>query len=115
MGSGGCQPHHVQQRPSADGDDVGVAVHVEPLHQRLDLGDVEEGILGPLPPLDYDRGRQELLSLKINKAVVDPADTEMLEDLIVAAINGARQQSDELAKTEMSRLTAGMPLPPGLF
>ena len=60
-------------------------------------------------------GRQELLSLKINKAVVDPADTEMLEDLIVAAINGARQQSDELAKTEMSRLTAGMPLPPGLF
>ena len=60
-------------------------------------------------------GRQELLSLKINKAVVDPADTEMLEDLIVAAINGARQQSDDLAKTEMSRLTAGMPLPPGLF
>lgn len=60
-------------------------------------------------------GKQELLSLKINKEVVDPNDTEMLEDLIVAAVNGARQRAEDLAKTEMSRVTAGMPLPPGLF
>ena len=60
-------------------------------------------------------GKQELLSIKINKEVVDPNDTEMLEDLIVAAVNGARQRAEDLAKTEMSRVTAGMPLPPGLF
>ncbi len=60
-------------------------------------------------------GKQELLALKIDKQVVDPADTEMLEDLIVAAVNGARQRAEELAKTEMGRLTSGLPLPPGLF
>ena len=60
-------------------------------------------------------GKQELLGIKINKEVVDPNDTEMLEDLIVAAVNGARQRAEDLAKTEMSRVTAGMPLPPGLF
>lgn len=60
-------------------------------------------------------GRQELLALTIDKQVVDPADTEMLEDLIVAAVNGARQKAEELARTEMSKLTAGLPMPPGLF
>lgn len=60
-------------------------------------------------------GRQELLGLRIDKQVVDPNDTEMLEDLIVAAVNGARQKADEMARTEMSKLTSGLPMPPGLF
>ncbi len=60
-------------------------------------------------------GRQELIALKIDKQVVDPADTEMLEDLIVAAVNGARQKADELARAEMAKITAGLPLPPGMF
>ena len=60
-------------------------------------------------------GRQELLALKIEKQVVDPADTEMLEDLVVAAVNGARQRAEELAQSEMSKLTAGLPIPPGMF
>ena len=60
-------------------------------------------------------GRQELIALKIDKQVVDPADTEMLEDLIVAAVNGARQKADELARNEMAKITAGLPLPPGMF
>ena len=43
-------------------------------------------------------GKREILSLKINPAAVDPDDIEMLEDLVVAAINDANAQIDELAE-----------------
>jgi hypothetical protein len=59
-------------------------------------------------------GRQELLSLKIDPKVVDPSDVEMLEDLILAALNEARRKAEEMMKEEMSRLTGGLPIP-GLF
>ncbi len=60
-------------------------------------------------------GRQEVLSIRIDKSVVDPQDVEMLQDLVSAAVNEAIRKSQELVKEEMSRLTAGMGLPPGLF
>jgi DNA-binding YbaB/EbfC family protein len=60
-------------------------------------------------------GRQEILSIKIDPQVVDPDDVEMLEDLIVAAVNDARRRAEELVKEEMGKLTGGLPLPPGLF
>ncbi len=60
-------------------------------------------------------GRQEVLSIKIDPSVVDPKDIEMLQDLILAAINEALRKSQELMKEEMARLTAGMGLPPGLM
>ena len=59
-------------------------------------------------------GRQEIVSLKIDPEVVDPQDVEMLEDLVVAAINEARAKVEELVKSEMSEITGGMPFP-GLF
>ena len=59
-------------------------------------------------------GQQEVLALKIDPEVVKEGDQEMLEDLVVAAINEARRLSLDLAKEEMSKLTGGMPLP-GLF
>ncbi len=60
-------------------------------------------------------GRQEVLSIKIDKSVVDPGDVEMLQDLVTAAVNEALRKSQELMKNEMGRLTAGMGLPPGMF
>ncbi len=60
-------------------------------------------------------GRQEVLSIKIDKSVVDPADVDMLQDLVTAAVNEALRKSQELMKGEMGRLTAGMGLPPGMF
>jgi len=59
-------------------------------------------------------GRQELLSVKIDPEVVDPTDVEMLEDLVLAAINEAKAKVEELVKSEMSAITGGMPFP-GLF
>lgn len=60
-------------------------------------------------------GRQEILSIKIDPSVVDPNDIEMLQDLITAAVNEALRKSQELMKDEMSKLTSGMGLPPGLI
>ena len=59
-------------------------------------------------------GQQEVLAVKIDPEVFNDGDQEMLEDLVVAAINEARRLSMELAKEEMSKLTGGMPIP-GLF
>lgn len=61
-------------------------------------------------------GRQELLSVKIDPEVVDPKDVEMLEDLVVAAVNQATKKSQELYEQEMAKLTGGLNIPglPGL-
>ena len=60
-------------------------------------------------------GRQEVLSIKIDKSVVDPNDLDMLQDLVTAAVNEALRKSQDLMKEEMGRLTSGMGLPPGMF
>jgi DNA-binding YbaB/EbfC family protein len=58
-------------------------------------------------------GRQELVSLRIDKEVVGD-DVEMLQDLIFAAVNEALNRSREMMAQEMSKLTGGMQIP-GLF
>ena len=59
-------------------------------------------------------GRQELVSLRIEPEVAVPDDVEMLQDLILAAINEALNRSREMMAAEMSKLTGGMQIP-GLF
>ena len=60
-------------------------------------------------------GVGDILAIKIAKEVVDPDDVEMLEDLVLSGVKQAIQQGQELAKTEMGRLTAGLGLPPGML
>jgi DNA-binding YbaB/EbfC family protein len=59
-------------------------------------------------------GQQEVLGLEIDPEVFEEGDKEMLEDLIVAALNEAKQKAADLAKEQMSGLTGGMNIP-GLF
>lgn len=59
-------------------------------------------------------GRQEILSVKIDPEVVNPAEVEMLQDLVLAAVNEARRRSQELMAEEMKGLTGGIPIP-GIF
>jgi DNA-binding YbaB/EbfC family protein len=59
-------------------------------------------------------GKGEARRLTIDPSLVVPDDVEMLEDLIVAAYNDARTKSDAMMQSEMSKLTAGLPLPPGM-
>ena len=56
-------------------------------------------------------GQQELVSIKISPDVVDPDDAEILEDLIVAAANEARNEAQELMNQEMGKLTGGLKIP----
>ena len=59
-------------------------------------------------------GKHELLGLEINPEAVDPDDVEMLQDMILAAVNEAMRAADAEAANNMSRLTGGMNLG-GLF
>ncbi len=56
-------------------------------------------------------GRQQILSIQIEKEVVDPDDIEMLQDLILAAVNDALAKSNEMVSAEMSKLTGGLKIP----
>lgn len=64
-------------------------------------------------------GRQEVLSVKVDRQVVDPEDIEMLQDLIVAAVNDGLRKSQEMAAQEMAKIAGGLNIPglkiPGLF
>ena len=59
-------------------------------------------------------GRFELVSLKIDKSRIDVNDTEMLEDLVVAAVRAAQAKIAAEMQTEMHRLAGGLGLPPGM-
>jgi DNA-binding YbaB/EbfC family protein len=56
-------------------------------------------------------GSGEVVSIKIEKDVVNPDDVEMLQDLILAAVNEAIRRAQEMVNTEMSRLTGGLQIP----
>ena len=59
-------------------------------------------------------GKRELLSIPIKPEAVDPEDVEMLEDLVMAAVNEALRTAAETVEREMGKLTGGMNMP-GLF
>lgn len=56
-------------------------------------------------------GKQQILSVQIEKEVVDPEDVDMLQDLILAAVNDALVKSQEMISAEMSKLTGGFNIP----
>ncbi len=56
-------------------------------------------------------GRKDLVSIKINPEAVDLDDIEMLEDMIVSAVNEGIRQADEMSEKEMAKITGGMKLP----
>jgi len=56
-------------------------------------------------------GKQELVSVTIDPSAVDPADVELLQDLVVVAVNDALRASRELAESKMAAVTGGLRLP----
>ncbi len=59
-------------------------------------------------------GKKEIQAIELSQDVVDPDDIEMLQDLIISAINESIRQIEELSSNEMGKLTGGMGLP-GMF
>ena len=58
-------------------------------------------------------GKGALKRIKIDPSLFKPEEAEVVEDLIVAAVNDAKSKADERMQSEMSKLTGGLPLPPG--
>lgn len=56
-------------------------------------------------------GNQEIISIKIEKEVVNPDDVEMLEELVLSAVNQAKEKAAELQAQSMSSLTGGLNIP----
>lgn len=61
-------------------------------------------------------GNEEVIDINIEKEVIDPEDSEMLEDLVLAAVNNAKEKAREIKEEELGDITGGMDLPniPGL-
>ena len=83
------------------------------IQEELAMREVEATVGGGVVTAVMN-GQQELVSISISPEVVDPDDVEMLEDLVVAAVNEARRKAQELMQEEMGKLTGGMNIP-GLF
>jgi len=56
-------------------------------------------------------GKQQVVSIEIEKEVVDPEDVDMLQDLVLAAVNDALAKSQDMVSGVMSKLTGGMNIP----
>ena len=56
-------------------------------------------------------GKQEIISIKIDREVINPDDAQMLEDLVLAACNEALRKSRDMVQAEMGKLTAGLKIP----
>ena len=59
-------------------------------------------------------GKLELVQIRIEPSLLESPDVEMLQDLVVAAVNEAMEKSKEMASTKMQSMAAGLGLPPGL-
>ena len=60
-------------------------------------------------------GEKQIKEVTLQPEIVDPDDIEMLQDLIITAVNEAMRQMEEISSNEMSKLTSGLGLPPGLL
>lgn len=80
--------------------------------EGLDTIEVEGASGGGLVKVKASaKGR--VISLSIDDSLLVPAEKQMLEDLVVAAFNDARAKADAASSAEMSKMTSGLPLPPG--
>lgn len=86
---------------------------ISQLHEEMAGKKVEAGSGGGMVNVVMN-GKQEVLSIRIDPEVVNREDVEMLQDLIVAAVNEAIRKSQELMTEEMKKVTGGLSIP-GLF
>jgi len=80
------------------------------LQEELALKTVEASAGGGMVTAVVN-GRFEIVSLKIEKDVVNPDDVEMLQDLVAAAVNEGVRKAQEMAQAEMSKITGGLQIP----
>ncbi len=87
---------------------------MEKAQQELESKTVEVSVGGGAISI-VATGKKEIKEIIIKPEVVDPEDVEMLQDLILSAVNEALRKADEMANSEMGKITGGMGGFPGLF
>ena len=80
------------------------------LQQELEMRTIEAQAGGGMVKVVVN-GKFEIVSLKIEKDVVNPEDVEMLQDLIAAAVNEGIRKAQEMASEEMAKITGGLNIP----
>jgi hypothetical protein len=85
---------------------------MEEAQGKLDTIEVE-GVSGGGLVKVRATAKGRILALNIDDSLIVPADKQMLEDLIVAAFNDARERADAASNAEMGKMSSGLPLPPG--
>jgi hypothetical protein len=89
-----------------------VQAELEKAQANLDTIEVEGAAGGGLVKVKASaKGR--IIGIAIDDSLIDRAEKQMLEDLIVAAFNDARAKADAASGSEMSKMTSGLSLPPG--
>jgi DNA-binding YbaB/EbfC family protein len=86
---------------------------MQEMQSKLESVDVE-GVAGAGLVAVTLNGKGDLRRVKIDPKLADPADLEMLEDLIVAAHRDAKSKLEALTQEEMQKVTGGLQLPPGM-
>lgn len=86
---------------------------MQKMQAELEQKEIESSVGGGAVTVKVN-GRKEVLDINIKPEVVDPDDIEMLQDLVLSAINEALKTVDEMQATQMSKVTGGMNIP-GLF
>jgi DNA-binding YbaB/EbfC family protein len=81
---------------------------------QQDLDHIEvEGVSGGGLVRIRASAKGRIIAVDIDESLLQPSEKQMVEDLVAAAINDARAKADQAAQQEMSKMTAGLPLPPG--
>lgn len=83
------------------------------LQKELETKEIESSSGGGMVKVKVN-GKQELLEIKINPECVDPSDVDMLEELVLTAVNQGIKESSDMVSNAMSKVTGGMNIP-GMF
>jgi DNA-binding YbaB/EbfC family protein len=89
-----------------------VQAELQKAQETLETIEVEGASGGGLVKIRASaKGR--IISVAIDESLLQPSEKTMLEDLVAAAFNDARAKADQVSASEMAKMTAGLPLPPG--
>ncbi|MFM9829555.1 MAG: YbaB/EbfC family nucleoid-associated protein [Sphingomonas sp.] len=89
-----------------------VQAELQKAQANLDNIEVEGAAGGGLVKVKASaKGR--IIALDIDQSLLQPSEKQMVEDLVVAALNDARAKADAASNSEMQKMTSGLPLPPG--
>ncbi|MGL5641413.1 MAG: YbaB/EbfC family nucleoid-associated protein [Paraclostridium sp.] len=86
---------------------------MQKMQEELESKELETSVGGGAVTVKVN-GKKEVVDIKIKPEVVDPDDIEMLQDLVLSAVNEALRSVDDMQSSQMNKLTGGMNIP-GLF